>query len=79
MAAAGMEDLPTWRMHARQKRAVPHMPACRYSVCVYLLVGRIELSSSSRPRGPEAPRRKGDGRAERRRGETRRGACDEDC
>lgn len=54
MAAAAMEDLPIWRMHARQRRAVPHMPACRYSVCVCLLVGRIEFFRVRR--GPEAPR-----------------------
>lgn len=65
MAAAAMEDLPTWRMHARQRRAVPHMPACRYSVCVCLLVGRIEFFEfveAPRPRGErEMAGRKGGG------------------
>lgn len=76
-AAAAREDLPTWRMHPRQRRAVPHMPACRYSVCV-CLVARRRQNRVFRGQFVEAPRRKGDGRAERRRGETRRGACDED-
>ncbi|KAK1831602.1 hypothetical protein QBC39DRAFT_330631 [Podospora conica] len=46
--SGAMEDSPTWRMHERQKRAVPHMPA--YSI------------DSVWPKGPRGEGRQGVGR-----------------